>query len=77
MQKYVFRLYYLMSVVLIQTQEISLHTPHPNPLPQGERGLHRFPPPLMGGGEGEGDYVNLFNSFAIVLQNHKIDNFRE
>jgi hypothetical protein len=60
LQKYVFRLYYLMSVVLIQTQEISLHTPHPrlwrdfqpNPLLQGERGLHRFPPPLMGGGEG-------------------------
>ena len=50
---------------LIQTQEISLHTP--NPLPQGERGLHKFPPPLMGGGQGEGNDVNLFNSFAIAL----------
>jgi adenine-specific DNA-methyltransferase len=28
------------------------NTPHPNPLPQGERGL--FPPPLTGGGEGKG-----------------------
>ena len=28
--------------------------PHPNPLPRGERGLLHFPPPLMGGGEGEG-----------------------
>ncbi|MCK4386144.1 MAG: GNAT family N-acetyltransferase [candidate division Zixibacteria bacterium] len=49
---------------LIQKQEISLHTPHPNP-PKGEE-LPRFPPPLMGGGKGEGDYVNLFDSFAKV-----------
>ena len=28
--------------------------PHPNPLPRGERELLHFPPPLMGGGEGEG-----------------------
>ena len=60
-------------IKLIQKQKISLHPPHPrlwrdfqpNPLPQGERGLHKFPPPLMGGGKGEGDYVNLFNSFVI------------
>ena len=43
-----------------------IETPHPNPLPQGERGLCKFPPPLMGGGEGEGDDVNLFNSFVVV-----------
>ncbi|MFQ6031477.1 MAG: DUF123 domain-containing protein [Candidatus Zixiibacteriota bacterium] len=49
---------------LVAKQKISSHTPHPNPLPQGVRGLHKFPPPLMGGGEREGDYVNLFNSFA-------------
>ncbi len=48
---------------LIQKQEISLHTLHPNPTKGG--GLHKFSPPLMGGDKGEGDYVNLFNSFAI------------
>jgi heptosyltransferase-2 len=53
------------SDLLIQREEISLPTPHPIPLPQGERGLPKFPPPLMGGGKGEGDYVNLLNSFAI------------
>jgi hypothetical protein len=36
---------------------MNLHTPHPDPLPQGERGLHKFPPPLTGGGQGEGDDV--------------------
>ena len=34
---------------LLQTQEINLHTPHPSPLPQGERGLPASPPPSMGG----------------------------
>jgi len=29
-------------------------TPHPNLLPQGERELNN-PPPLMGGGKGEGE----------------------
>jgi hypothetical protein len=47
-------------------QRISLHTPHPDPLPQGERRLHKFPPPLMGGGKGEGDYVGLFKSFPTI-----------
>jgi hypothetical protein len=52
---------------LIQKQEmrmhsITLHTPHPSPLPQGERvrpeGIHpegdfiNPPPPLIGGDEG-------------------------
>jgi hypothetical protein len=50
---------------LLQAEEISLHTPHPNPLPQGERELHKFLPLLMGGGQGEGEDVNLFNSFVI------------
>ncbi|MFQ6003742.1 MAG: DUF2723 domain-containing protein [Candidatus Zixiibacteriota bacterium] len=47
-------LYFLFQRIqkLIQKQEISLHTPHPNPLPQGERGLHKSPPPLMGGARG-------------------------
>jgi len=49
---------------IIQKQEISLYPPYPNPA-KGE-GLRKYPPPLMGGGEGEGDYINLFNSFAIV-----------
>jgi len=44
-----------MKLALIQKQEISLHTPHPNPAKGRE--LHKFPPPSMGGGEGEGDYV--------------------
>ncbi|MFQ6003810.1 MAG: ribosomal RNA small subunit methyltransferase A, partial [Candidatus Zixiibacteriota bacterium] len=39
---------------LIQKQKISLHTP----LPQEERELHEFPPPLMGGGQEEGDSIN-------------------
>jgi heptosyltransferase-2 len=50
---------------LIRKQEISLLTPHPGPLPQGERGVHKSqdpefgpPPPLTGGGKGEGDDVN-------------------
>ncbi|MDP2276954.1 MAG: PEP/pyruvate-binding domain-containing protein [Nitrospirota bacterium] len=30
-------------------------TPHPRPLPQGERGLSFISPPLMGGDEGEGE----------------------
>jgi hypothetical protein len=57
-------------------RKISLHSPHPNPLPsfdtesqdevQGERELHKLPPPLMGGGKGEGDYVSLFNSFTTI-----------
>jgi len=59
---------------LIQTQEIGLHTPHPfaslragsDPLPQGERAPRKSSPPSMGGGKGEGDYVNLLNSLAIV-----------
>jgi len=57
---------------LIKKQEIDLLTPHPIPptdftslnLPQGERGLPKFPPPSMGGGKGEGDYVSLLNSLA-------------
>jgi predicted ATP-grasp superfamily ATP-dependent carboligase len=60
---------------------ISSPTPDPNPLPQGERGLHEFSPLLIGstgsinslqasslqveGDEEEGDYVNLFNSFGM------------
>ncbi len=32
----------------------SKNTPHPRPLPQGERGLSYISPPLMGGDEGEG-----------------------
>jgi len=55
--------------LLIQAQEIGLHTPHLYPLPQGERKLDELPPPSMGGGKGEGDSVNLFNSFAII---HKL-----
>jgi hypothetical protein len=52
----------LNEVLLIQTQEMNLYTPHPfaslragsDPLPQGERGLHKLPPPLTGGGKGGG-----------------------
>ena len=62
-------------LVLTQTQEISLHTPHPDPamhfaslnLPQGGRGDFINSPSLDGRGQGEGDYVNLFNSFPIVI----------
>jgi hypothetical protein len=45
---------------------ISLLIPHPNPLPQGERRLRKFSPSLDGRGEGEGDYVNLFDTFVIL-----------
>jgi len=62
---------------LRQKQEISLHTPHPNPLRQGERELHKSPPPLTEGGEGEGDYVNLFNSLAIVSDSPSMLNWEE
>ena len=57
-------------ILLIQKQEISLHTPHPDPAKGG--GFHKFPPPLMGGGEGEGDYANLLNSFAIFRSNRVV-----
>ena len=53
--------------LLIQKQEISLQPPYLNPA-KGE-GLRKFPPPLMGRGEGEGDYINLFNSFAAFRSN--------
>jgi len=69
-----------LTLLLIQKQK---RTPHPYPamhfaslnpmgftsfnLPQGERGFIKFPPPLMGGVEGEGDYVNLLNSFSIII----------
>jgi len=29
--------------------------------------LHQFPPPLTGGGKGEGDYFNLLNAFAVII----------
>jgi hypothetical protein len=53
-------------ISLMQEQETSLSPPHPNPLPLGEREVHRFPPPLIGstsslqvgGGEREGDCVS-------------------
>jgi len=45
---------YLM-LLLIQRGKSSLHI------------LHQFPPPLRGGGKGEGDYFNLLNSFTIII----------
>jgi peptidoglycan/xylan/chitin deacetylase (PgdA/CDA1 family) len=51
----------------IQEQEITLSPPHPNPLPQGERGLRKFPPPLMEGGEGEGDALQYKKPYWNVL----------
>jgi len=50
---------------------MSLHAPSPCPLPPGERGLHKFPPPSMGGAEGEGEYFNLLNPFAIKTKRTK------
>jgi Uri superfamily endonuclease len=41
---------------LAAKQEMSSYTPYLNPA-KGE-GLHKFPPPLMGGGKGEGGVVN-------------------
>ncbi|MCK4385542.1 MAG: hypothetical protein KAW52_04685, partial [candidate division Zixibacteria bacterium] len=65
----------LKSLGLTQKQGINSHTPHLNPLPsfdtesqdevQGERRLHTLPPPLMGGGKGEGEYVNFIITFAL------------
>ncbi len=55
------------SYKLTQKQEIGLYTPHPNPAKHSyefptrgegtsQTGLrHKFPPPLMGGDEGEGE----------------------
>jgi hypothetical protein len=62
---------------LRQKQEISLHTPHPDLLRQGERELHKFPPPLTGRAQGEGDHVNLFNSAAIVSDSPSMLNWEE
>ena len=55
----------------MQKQEISLHTPHPNPAKYSYesigRGLPKFPPPLMGGGEGEGDAYAFIRIMSIYL----------
>ena len=50
---------------LIQEQEISLPPPHPNPAKGGE--LHKFPPPLMGGGKGEGDTLQHKKPYLDIL----------
>jgi len=44
------------------TKVIQLPTPHPNPLPQGEREFLNISPPLMGGdlGEGENIFILLY-----------------
>jgi peptidoglycan/xylan/chitin deacetylase (PgdA/CDA1 family) len=52
---------------LIQEREISLHTPYPNPLPQRERELHKFSPPLMGGSKGKGDTLQYKKHYLDVL----------
>ena len=57
---------------VIRKIEKEKNSPHPNPLPQGERGL--FPPPLTGGGEGEGvnKYTLGFKVFKLSPSNFKI-----
>jgi len=44
--------------LLMQKQKLTLLTQHPTPAKGGR--LHKLPPPSMGGGEGEGDYVDSF-----------------
>jgi protein Tex len=39
--------------------KIGMHTPLPNPLPQGERGQGKTPSPLMGEGRGEGEGIPM------------------
>ena len=60
---------------------MNLRTPSPQPSPTGgdgstslttlsllKEGTLQIPPPLMGGGQGEGENVNSPNSVAIVCQ---------
>lgn len=70
-------------IALILTFKLpDANPPHPNPLPPGERELNN-PPPLRGGGEGEGervfseqiekrDWKETFASFKSVLSNRLI-----
>jgi peptidoglycan/xylan/chitin deacetylase (PgdA/CDA1 family) len=51
---------------LLQEQEITSSPPHPNPLPQRERGLHKFPSP-MGGGKGEDDTLQYKKPYWNIL----------
>ena len=66
---------------VIQRIEKEKNPPHPNPLPQGERELFHMtgdtpliPPPLTGGGEGEGGSKHAvgFKVFKLSPSNFKI-----
>ncbi len=47
-------------LIIVEVINKLTYSPHPNPLPQGERGLN-ISPPLTGGDVGEGVLIQLVN----------------
>ena len=50
---------------LMKERKMSLYPPHPDPLPEGERELHKFYFPLFGGGEKK--IQTTFSAVAFLL----------
>ncbi|MBI2792131.1 MAG: phosphoribosylformylglycinamidine synthase [Gammaproteobacteria bacterium] len=49
------------------------NTPHPNPLPQGERGSDLTPSPLAGEGRGEGRNIHLTKPKVAILREQGVN----
>ena len=73
-EKIVWILIGVMAVAFVYLNVQRAVTPHPNPLPQGERGIEltevadQIPSPLMGEGEGEGAPRMRVGSATVVIE---------